>query len=202
MLPGMSLVNSLGMTALAVMAGSIINLRSAEAVDSSSPTAKSGAAFVRVSPRDPRYFELSDGTPYVPIGLNMIAPPADQGLPGMEAWMTQLSTNGGNYIRVWLANPFFDVEHAHSGEYDEAKAERIQTLLTIAGRQGIRVKLCLEHFRNLDGGRQAWASKPLHLVANGGTATNMNDFFDGTTSREQFKKKLAWFALRFGDNPT
>jgi hypothetical protein len=202
MLPGMSLLNSVGMAGIVVLAGSIINLRWAEPVDSSSPTSKSAAAFVRVSPRDPRYFELSDGAPYVPIGLNMIAPPGGEGMPGMEAWMTQLSTNGGNYIRVWLGNPFFDIEHAHSGEYDEAKAERIQTLLTIAARNGIRVKLCLEHFRNLDGGRQAWASKPLHLVANGGTATNMNDFFNGTASREQFKKKLAWFAQRFGDDPT
>src|SRR5262249_47471885 len=32
------------------------------------------AAFVRVSPRDARYFELSNGHGYVPIGLNMIAP--------------------------------------------------------------------------------------------------------------------------------
>jgi hypothetical protein len=120
----------------------------------------------------------------------------------MEAWMRQLSTNGGNYIRVWLGNPFFDVEHAHSGEYDEAKAERIAAMLSTAAREGIRVKLCLEHFRNLDGSRQAWATKPLHLVANGGTATNMNDFFEGTASRELFKRKLAWFAQRFGDNPT
>lgn len=179
MLFDMALVNAVGMALLVAITGSMINLRSAEAAELSFPTSKSDAAFVRVSPRDPRYFELSDGTPYVPIGLNMIAPPGDKGLAGMEDWMTQLSTNGGNYIRVWLGNPFFDVEHAHSGEYDEAKAERIQTLLTIAARKGIRVKLCLEHFRNLDGGRQAWASKPLHLVANRGTATNMNDFFDG-----------------------
>jgi hypothetical protein len=33
-------------------------------------------AFVRVSPRDARYLELSDGRPYIPIGLNLIAPDA------------------------------------------------------------------------------------------------------------------------------
>ena len=36
---------------------------------------RAGELFVRTSPRDPRYFEFSDGRPYVPIGLNMIAPP-------------------------------------------------------------------------------------------------------------------------------
>ena len=198
----MSLLNSVRTMGRVILAGSIVNLGAAGKAPASPPTSKSAEAFVRVSPRDPRYFELSDGTPYIPIGLNMIAPPGEQGLPGMEAWMTQLAANGGNYIRVWLGNPFFDVEHAHSGEYDEAKAERIKALLSIAAQDGIRVKLCLEHFRNLDGGRQAWASKPLHLASNGGTATNMNDFFDGSASREQFKKKLAWFAQRFGDNPT
>ena len=32
----------------------------------------------------------------------MIAPPDDEGLPGLEACMEQLQANGGNYIRVWL----------------------------------------------------------------------------------------------------
>ena len=196
----MSLLYSLGTGGMVLLVGSIINLLSAEATSAQIP--KSPSPFVRVSPRDPRYLELSDGTPYIPIGLNMIAPPGNEGLPGMETWMTELATNGGNYIRVWLGNPFFDVEHTHSGEYDDAKAQRIEALLNIAARDGIRVKLCLDHFRSLNGGRQSWANKPLHLVANGGTATNINDFFDGTASRELFKKKLAWFAHRFGSNPT
>ena len=164
-------------------------------------TDANSASFVRVSPRDSRYFELTDGTPYIPIGLNMIAPPGD-GLPGFETWMTQLQTNGGNFIRVWLSNPFFDVEHSRSGEYDPLKARRIHEMLALAARHGIRVKMCLEHFRHLGGGRQSWAAKPLHLVANGGTATNMADFFSGSASREQFKRKLAWFAKEFGHDPT
>jgi hypothetical protein len=32
-------------------------------------------SFVRVSRRDPRCLELDDGSPYIPIGLNLIAPP-------------------------------------------------------------------------------------------------------------------------------
>jgi hypothetical protein len=31
--------------------------------------------FVRISPRDPHYFETDDGRPYVPNGLNVISPP-------------------------------------------------------------------------------------------------------------------------------
>ena len=198
----MSLLNAATRAGPGFLAVFALVSRLAKADDPLPQTSTGSASFVRVSPRDPRYFELSDGRPYIPIGLNMIAPPGDEGLPGLEAWMDQLQANGGNYIRVWLGNPFFDVEHTRCGEYDELKAKRIEAMLAMASRHGIRVKMCLEHFRHLGGGRQTWAAKPLHLVANGGTATNMSDFFDGAASREQFKKKLAWFAQRFGNNPT
>ncbi len=189
-------------TCVALLVGLSPPSFASEATNAAPGAPENAAEYVRVSPRDPRYFELADGRPYIPIGLNMIAPPGNEGLPGMEAWLEQLQANGGNYIRVWLSNPFFDVEHARCGEYDEAKAKRIAELLAIAARHGIRVKMCIEHFRHLGDGRQAWAAKSLHLVSNGGTATNISDFFNGTASREQFKKKLAWFSQRFGSNPT
>src|ERR1700693_1743504 len=118
-------------------------------------------AYVRVSPRDHRYLELTDGTPYIPIGLNMIAPPninkgEDAALAGMDEWLTKLSSNGGNYIRVWLSSPFWAVEHEKSGVYDEARARRIDKLLEMCRRHGIRVKFTMEHFRSIGGGRQAW----------------------------------------------
>jgi hypothetical protein len=200
MLFGMSFLKE--SAGLGVPAAFTLGWHFAEAGDLLPHTSITSANFVRVSPRDPQYFELSDGRSCIPIGLNMIAPPGNEGLPGLEAWMEQLQANGGNYICVWLSNPFFDVEQVRCGEYDEAKAKRIEAMLAIAARHGIRVKMCLEHFRHLGDGRQAWAAKPLYLVANGGTATNISDFFNGTASREQFKKKLAWLAQRFGDNPT
>ena len=160
-----------------------------------------GQAFVRVSPRDPRYFELSDGRPYIPIGLNMISPPSDAGLDGMAEWLDKLSANGGNFIRVWLGHPFFDVEHARSGQYDEAKAERIDQLLQLCRARNIRAKLCIESFRHFGTRGQLWSAKPLHLIQNGGPARDIADFFDGQRSREQFTRKLAWYAKRYGSDP-
>jgi Cellulase (glycosyl hydrolase family 5) len=168
--------------------------------------AQPGDSFVRVSTRDPRYLELSDGSPFIPIGLNLIAPPerAADGTPGLrvyEDWLEKLCANGGNYVRAWLSNSFWDIEHARSGEYDEAKAQRIDALLAMARRRGVRVKLTIEHFRSIGGGTQAWAEKPLHHVSNGGTAESIADFFDGERSRAKFRKKIEWFAVRFGDRP-
>jgi hypothetical protein len=177
--------------------------------------AASGAAeavattFVRVSPRDPRYFELSDGRPYIPIGLNLIAPDAphssseSNGLARMDQWLSQLARHGGNLFRVWLSAPFWDVEHQRSGVYDEVKARRIDALLDLARRRGLRAKLTLEHFREMSSSpRQRWANKPLHLTTQGGPATNVADFFSGAASRDQFRRKLAWFASRWGKHPS
>jgi len=159
-----------------------------------------GKAFVRVSPRDARYFELSDGRPYIPIGLNMVGPPDPaKGFAGMEEWLKALSAQRGNYVRVWLSSPYFDVENTRSGQYEESQARHIDELLASSRRHNIRLKLCLEHFRVFDG--TSWANKPLHLAANGGPAESVADFFDGQRSREQFKRKLAWYAARYGSDP-
>ncbi|MCX7872143.1 MAG: cellulase family glycosylhydrolase [Verrucomicrobiae bacterium] len=160
--------------------------------------------FVRVSPRDSRYFELSDGKAYIPIGLNLIHPDTvdAKGLARMEEWMGKLSSNGGNYIRVWISSPFWDVEHQKSGVYDGEKAKRIDAMLEMAKRYGIKVKLTMEHFRTIEvDGRQKWAHKPIHHISMGGPATNLADFFAGEKSREQFKRKIEWFRSRYGDNP-
>jgi hypothetical protein len=166
---------------------------------------KKDGAYVRVSPRDPRYFELSDGRPYIPIGLNMIAPPGGDektALARMDEWMRKLSENGGNYIRLWLSNGFFDVEHAKSGVYDNEKAKRIRAVLAMARRHDIRVKMTLEHFRHLGDGKQTWAGKPIYHVSQGGPAKDILDFFAGPASRDQFKTKLDWYMKWCGDDPT
>jgi len=53
-----------------------------------------GNTFVRISPRDARYFELSDGRPYIPIGLNTCWPPWPcKQMGAMEDWMKNLAAN-------------------------------------------------------------------------------------------------------------
>lgn len=135
--------------------------------------------YVRVSPRDPRYLELSDGTPYIPNGLNVIHPrgevSTEEGLAKMNRWLKALAANDGNYIRVWLSASFWDFEHRQAGVFDEERAKRVDSLLELARRYGIRVKMTIEHFREIDPDnvRQTWASKPIHHVSRGGTARNM-----------------------------
>jgi hypothetical protein len=167
-------------------------------------------AFVRVSPRDARYFELSDGRPFVPIGLNLIHPSGPDatetaaGLALMERWMEALAGNGGNFIRVWASHSFWDVEHGRAGVYDEAKAaERLDRVFAAARKHGLRVKVTLEHFRDVDPESTAktWSMKALHHVSRGGTAASMADWMTNRASRAQFVGKIEWCGRRYGARP-
>lgn len=154
--------------------------------------------YVRVSPRDSRYLELSDGKPYIPIGLNMVGGPD---LDRWSSWLSALADHRGNYIRVWLSHALWDVEHQRSGVYDEEKARRIDAMLELCRRRGVYVKMTLEHFRSVGGGRQPWADKPLHNVANGGTAPDIAGFFNLQPSRDHFISKIRWYRERYGSQP-
>ncbi len=168
--------------------------------------------FVRISPRDNRYFALSSGEPYIPIGLNMTSPrlpgkgPIEDGAAGlglMERWMRALAANGGNYIRVWLSRGIWEVEHEREGVYDEERARRIDAMLSLAAELGIRVKMTLEYFREIDPAlsQTTWAMSTVHHRSSGGTADSIAEWFDGEESRAAFRRKLAWYAARYGDCP-
>ena len=127
-------------TAFLVMCGTMALFLPAGTAAQGAAPGTAGQTFVRVSPRDARYFELSDGTPYVPTGLNMVQPPYPHKEFGeMAGWIERLSAHGGNFIRVWLGAHYFDVEHEKSGRYDEAQAEHIDELLAICRKRGVRV---------------------------------------------------------------
>ena len=162
------------------------------------------AEFVQISKRDPRYFELANGRPYIPNGLNMISPPwrDDDDLTKLENdWFKPLHANKANFIRIWMSNPDYEIERERSGNFDEKRTRKMQRLFALARKYGIRLKLCTEHFRHLGEGNQPWAARPMYLKANGGPAENTRDFFTGEAGRALYKKKLDWYAEHFGSDP-
>jgi hypothetical protein len=162
--------------------------------------------FVRVSPRDPRYFELTDGRPYVPVGFNLVgAPQPDE----IERVVDKMARHGVNYCRIWLDQKPWSVEQRRSGEYDAEAARHLDRFLALCRGRGIRVKMCVEFFRSIPaaprdpktGGKGVWSDKPLHHVKQGGYYESMTDFLNSERGRVQFKKKLAWYADRYKDEP-
>ena len=165
--------------------------------------------YVQVSERDNRYFELDNGKPFIPIGLNMVGTWGEtnkEGLQRMDGWMKALSENGGNFLRVWLSHKAWDIENKKSGEYDAEAAERIDKLFEMARKHNIYLKLTLEHFREVIpdtpyARKHSWTVKKLHYVKNGGTAKSMDDWFEGEASRDIYRRKLDWYAKRYGSDP-
>jgi hypothetical protein len=156
---------------------------------------------VAISRRDSRYFELADGSAYVPIGLNLVEPPYGCGLPELMAAMDALVAHGGNYCRFWLGSWFFDVEPERSGEFDEDRATRIEAALAAAAARGLRVKLCIDQFRRVAASGTLPFDKPVHHVSRGGFCTGTADFFDTPRGRAAFVRKLSWLADRYGHHP-
>ena len=82
-----------------------------------------------VSAVDSRYLADADGRTFVPVGCNICFPRMyDAGSPGSRAaceekffgWLRAFASNGGNFVRLWLGHPFFEIMPERAGEYDPA----------------------------------------------------------------------------------
>ena len=101
--------------------------------------------YVTVSKKNPHYFELTTGEPYIPCGMNICFPrfltDEKEVLADYENKFKMMSESGGNYARIWLSAPFWEIEDSKQGEYNPKKLPRIDKLFDLADKYGIRLKL-------------------------------------------------------------
>ena len=163
--------------------------------------------FIQVSTKNPAYFSFSNGLPYIPVGINMINPSGryankpDSAFYEIEQWMKNLSENGGNYIRVWLSNSFWDIEE-QAGKYNEGKVERIDRFISMARKYHLRIKLTLEHFRSitLQENRQQWATKFAYHTSHGGPLDSVGEYLTSSVGQRLFLDKVAFYQKRYGSD--
>ena len=154
--------------------------------------------FIRPSRIDSRYFEKQDGSTWLPIGLNLCflrdseSRTEAEVLETFRSWMTEFAANGGNFIRVWLGVPFFDIMPDHPGEFSEKNLSHIRFVVELAERLGIRIKFTLEHFRHIGHGGNTEQfpgvvdfNKPLYL----GLASDMREYFTSPACRSLYLAK-------------
>ncbi len=163
--------------------------------------------YVIVSDEHPSYFQLSDGSPYIPIGLNIIGAGVsdtngEEGLKQIEEWMQKLSQNGGNFIRLWLSNGFWEVENVEAGQFNEDQARRIDMLIELARKYNIRLKMTLEHFRGVAPDESArWATKSIYHISQGGPLNSLNEYMTTDEGRQLLINRMDFFAKRYGSDP-
>ena len=178
-------------------------------VNNTSHELPSGSAgYVEVSKKDNRYFAYSDGSTYIPVGINMINPSGryrnnpDSSLYEIGLWMKNLSANGGNYVRVWLSQSFWDIEDEKAGVYSEEKIKRIDRFVEMARENKLRIKMTLEHFRSLtpQENNQSWAMKSVYHTSNGGPLDSIRQYLRSKEGRDLFLRKVDFYKKHFGSD--
>ena len=157
-------------------------------------------SFVRVSNKNPFYFELSNGDAYIPIGLNICW--AWGGMAELEQHFKKLNENGGNYARVWIGQFMFDYESVY-GQVNEEQLAKLDKLFELADKYGIKIKLCIENFRRIEPENPTgdFNIKKAYHVNNGGLFTSMDDYITAERGKNVFLEKVRLYKDRYGDNP-
>lgn len=78
-------------------AGIILAAMTACQYESTGRSGSFSTSYVEVSKDDPRYFVLSDGTPYIPMGCNIAAMSSPEDI---RMYTDSLAANGCNFARV------------------------------------------------------------------------------------------------------
>jgi len=154
-------------------------------------------SFVTISSSNPFYFQLSNGDSYIVNGP-CLAGAAD--MSTMEGYLKKLSSNGGNFARVWLCNKLFEVEKKF-GEYDETQAKKIDQLLDWAIKYNLKLKLCLDNTRQIIPDQAAWFNRPQYHVENGGPFHDVDEYINSEKGREAYLNRIRFFSKRYGNHP-
>ncbi len=167
------------------------------------------SGYIRISPSNPHYLEYQDGTPYIPIGPNIcwerFEKDEEKVLALYEQRFRILSENGGNYTRIWLSAPFFEVEHEIENDYDDRIRYRIDKILEYANKYDIKVKFCFENFRKLTNQPAPFLTsvpfdKPIYSIENNGSLTTMEEYFMSEKGKELFINKVNYFSEHYAQN--
>ncbi len=165
--------------------------------------ASESGGYVRRS-ASPSYFQLDSGAPYFPIGEN-VCWPGEGGTYDYDTWMGGLGSHGASYLRLWLINDWNKLGLEHLGEgnglgrYDQQASWRIDYILNLGERLGIRALMCIESFNSLAAGGEDgnWSRYPSNQ-ANGGPCAAPADFFTDAEARRFFQQRLRYLVARWG----
>lgn len=168
--------------------------------------------YVQVSATNPRYFETTDGKPFIPIGPNICFPRAQTNAAETAAYyerlIGKLAAAGGNYLRIWLGAPCFEVESQAEGQFEEEKFQTIAAVLKLAETAGVRIKFTFEHFRTMEPKSQAEMFpgaatflKDVYHQRRGGSLASIEEFLASPAGDRVFLRKLDVLADRFCESP-
>jgi hypothetical protein len=159
--------------------------------------------FVRVNPNNPRYFALDDGSFFFPIGLNMAWwSGAGDALTDYTRWMDPLAANGGNAIRVWMADWSFGLEWNDTplGDYTRRlhKAWLLDQIFAMAEERDMYILLVLLNCADFNNWQtDGWNHNPYNVV-NGGPLEKPDQYVTDPTARALLQRRMNYIVNRWG----
>ncbi len=153
-------------------------------------------SFVKVSDENPFYFELTNGETYIPIGANLCWAKDNDTL---ESYFKKLAENGGNYARIWLNFPGQEIETEY-GKVNEINAKNLDRILEMAVKYNIKIKLCIESFRQISA-ETNFFSKTQYHTSKGGPFENMEEYINTDKGKLAYLNRLEMLKERFGSHP-
>ena len=93
------------------------------------------ARFIDISKTDNHYFADCNGKTWIPTGCNLCFFRNSENFPDetvmatYKEWLANFAAAGGNFIRIWLGVPFFDVMPEKPGQYDKKNTSHIRFII-------------------------------------------------------------------------
>ncbi len=180
------------------------------------PPVEKGA--IRVSARDPRYFEYENGDPYFLIGHNIRSPfdTRNQGaFPWKQRWpegpssyarrFAEMGAHGENLAEVWTASWSLGLEWSPAwrgyhgvGQYNMMHAWELDRVVDAALRHGIHLNLVIHNHGKFSAySDQEWAHNPFN-VANGGYLKVPDDYLTDARALRSFENLMRYMVARWG----
>ena len=162
--------------------------------------------FIRVHPENPRYLAFDNGDFFFPIGLNMGWWTATgDALTDYRRWMDPFAVNGGNTIRVWMAEWSFGLEWNDTplGDYTRRlrRAWLLDQIFAMAEERDVYVLLVLLNCADFNNWQtNGWNGNPYN-AARGGPIERPEQFVTDPTARALLQRRLNYIVNRWGYSP-
>lgn len=173
---------------------------------SAAPDGDDSRLMIRRDKNDCRYFVTASGRTYFPVGAN-VCWGGGRGTFDYDLWLPKYAAAGCDYTRLWLSPMWFTfgMNTPESG-YDAIElrnAWRLDYVLEMAERLGIRLMLCVDSFNILRGKKTIygqWEESP-YRDSNGGPLSKPGEYFTNPQMKKAYKDRLRYLVARYGYSP-
>ncbi|MDA3924596.1 MAG: DUF5060 domain-containing protein [Kiritimatiellae bacterium] len=187
------------------------------------PASKAAHKFIKVSEKDPRYFEFTDGSLYYPIGHNVRSATdarmddkfpwkfrPEEGTTAYRRYFKRMEENGQNWAEVWMSAWSLGLEWTEgisgyhgANDYHMGNAWELDRVLDLAAQHSIYINLVFNyHGRISTWCDPEWQLHPYNKATPGGWLTMPLEFFSDPKAIEMQKYFIRYTQARWGWSPS